>query len=79
MTNRDDIDKDISFIEQKLQELKDKSFNIHKASATDKAKSDTYEPQTIKKSRDSRFVSDFLVLDYYGDLNPKTHHTAKVS
>lgn len=79
MTNIDDIDKEISFIEQKFQELKDESFNIHNASAKDKVKSDTHEPQTNKKPRDSGFVSDSSVIDSHGDVKPKTRSTAKVS
>lgn len=79
MTNIDDIDKEISFIEQKLQELKNESFNIHNASAIDKVNYDTHEPQTNKKPRDSGFVSDSSVIDYHGDVKPKTRPTAKVS
>lgn len=33
----------------------------------------------IKKPRDSGFVSDSSVLDYHGDVKPKTRPTAKVS
>lgn len=53
MTNIDDIDKYISFIEQKFQELKDESFNIHNASAKNKIKSDNHEPQTKNKTRET--------------------------
>eukprot|EP00105_Crassostrea_gigas_P045629 XP_019929777.1 PREDICTED: uncharacterized protein LOC109617109 [Crassostrea gigas] len=77
MTNIDDIDKEISFIEQKLQELKDESFNIHNASAIDKENLSRRNTTVLTKSSTYRFNIASIAND--GDVQttePKCAITA---
>ena len=60
MANADDIDKEITFIEQKLQELKNDSLSIHNASLakdTSANKTSTPDVRSETKSKDSGFAS----------------------
>ena len=81
--NIDDIDKEISFLEQKLQEFKSESFNIRNTSSMTHTDKDSVkiakEAQREKKPRDSGFMSGTSYVEFYSDEDPKPHTNAKVS
>ena len=81
--NIDDIDKEISFLEEKLQELKSESFNIRNTSSMTHTDKDSVEiakeAQRDKKPRDSGFMSGTSYVEFYSDEDPKPHTNAKVS
>ena len=81
--NINDIDKEISFVEQQLQELKSERFNIRKTSSvthTDKhSVKIAKEPQRDQTPRDSGFMSGASYVEFYSDEDPKPRRNAKVS
>ena len=80
--NIDDIDKEISFLEQKLQELKSESFNIRNTSSVTHTDKDSVkiakEAQRDKKPRDSGFMSGTSYVEFFSDEKSKPHTNAKV-